>query len=100
MKSVTGDELADGWSDKAPSTDVWGNSNVTRFWKSTIPVEMTQGQNKPAYVMCYVNPIDETGISTMTLKEASTLPGSCPFMGSSPEHDDKAPIARSAAAPA
>lgn len=69
MKSVTGDELADGWSDKAPSTDVWGNSNVTRFWKSTIPVEMTQGQNKPAYVMCYVNPIDETGISTMTLKE-------------------------------
>ncbi len=69
MKSVTGDELANGWSDKDLNKDIWNNQNVTRFWKSTIPVEMTQGQNKPAYVMCYVNPIDETGISTMTIKE-------------------------------
>lgn len=50
-------------------TDDFNNDNVTRFWSSVVPVEMTQGQNVPAYVMCYVNPIDETGISTMTLAE-------------------------------
>lgn len=47
----------------------FNNDNVTRFWSSVVPVEMTQGQNIPAYVMCYVNPIDKTNISTMTLSE-------------------------------
>lgn len=63
MKSYNSTEIADGW------TEDYNNDNVTRFWTSVIPVEMTQGQNKPAYVMCFVNPVDQTGLSTMTLNE-------------------------------
>lgn len=50
-------------------TDNSNGNNVTRFWTSTIPVEMTQGQDVPVYVMCYVNPIDQTNLTRMTLAE-------------------------------
>lgn len=63
MKTITGDNLANGW------TDNYTDANVTRFWSSVIPVELTQGQTIPSYVMCYVNPIDKTGIDRMTLAE-------------------------------
>lgn len=63
MKTITGENLANGW------TDNYTDANVTRFWSSVIPVELTQGQTIPSYVMCYVNPIDKTGIDRMTLAE-------------------------------
>ena len=63
MKTITGEKLANGW------TDNYTDANVTRFWSSVIPVELTQGQTIPSYVMCYVNPIDKTGIDRMTLAE-------------------------------
>ena len=63
MKTITGEKLANGW------TDSYTDANVTRFWSSVIPVELTQGQTIPSYVMCYVNPIDKTGIDRMTLAE-------------------------------
>lgn len=63
MKTITDEELANGW------TDSYTDANVTRFWSSVIPVELTQGQTIPSYVMCYVNPIDKTGIDRMTLAE-------------------------------
>lgn len=63
MKTITDEKLANGW------TDNYTDANVTRFWSSVIPVELTQGQTIPSYVMCYVNPIDKTGIDRMTLAE-------------------------------
>lgn len=63
MKTITDEKLANGW------TDSYTDANVTRFWSSVIPVELTQGQTIPSYVMCYVNPIDKTGIDRMTLAE-------------------------------
>ena len=54
------------------TTDDFDNDNVTRFWKHVVPVEMTQGQNVPAYVMCFVNPINYTGLATMTLSEVES----------------------------
>lgn len=63
MQDFTFDENQEGWK---PDTD---NDNVTKFWTSTVPVKMVQGQNIPSYVMCYVNPINHEGISTMTLNE-------------------------------
>lgn len=46
-----------------PSND----PNVTKFWTSVVPIEMLQGQNVPAYVMCFVNPINSQSLSTSTL---------------------------------
>lgn len=43
--------------------------NVTKFWSAVLPVNMSQGENKPVYVMCYVNPINMEGLNTMTLSE-------------------------------
>ena len=56
-------------TDNGTWTENPNGNNVTRFWTSTIPVEMTQGQDVPVYVMCYVNPIDQTGLTRMTLAE-------------------------------
>lgn len=62
QKTTTTDEIGE-WT-----TNTDGN-NVTKFWSSVIPVELTQGQDKPVYVMCYVNPIDQSALGTMTLSE-------------------------------
>lgn len=50
-------------------SDDFDDDNVTRFWQKVVPVEMTQGQNTPAYVMCFVNPINPNNLATMTLSE-------------------------------
>lgn len=66
MKSFKDEEVADNtW------TPVGGN--VTKIWTSVVPVELTQGQEVPSYVMCFVNPINTTGLSTMTLKEVEQV---------------------------
>lgn len=60
----TADEAIEtGWSSNANGHD------VERVWTSVIPVRMVQGQNRPVYVMCYVNPVDQTNLGTMTLSE-------------------------------
>lgn len=45
--------------------------NVTRIWTSVVPVELVQGQNLPAQVVCLVNATPEavTELSTKTLDE-------------------------------
>lgn len=66
-KSLSGDQL---------TTTQWTEStkdNVTRFWQSTIGIEMSQGQNKPVYVMCFVNPTSIAGLNTMNLSEIDAL---------------------------
>lgn len=67
MHTVQGTTATSGWT-----TNTTGN-NVNKFWTSVIPVEMTQGQNKPVYVMCYINPVDMAGLNTMTLDEIDAL---------------------------
>ncbi len=67
MVSLSSDDAADGLT-TGWTTNVDGN-NVTKFWTSVIPVEMTQGQDKPVYVMCYVNPVDNSKLESMTLSE-------------------------------
>lgn len=66
MKSFTGADIAD---------DTWKpvGGNVTKIWTSVVPVELTQGQEVPSYVMCFVNPINTAGLSTMTLKEVEQV---------------------------
>lgn len=66
MQQFAFDETQEGWS---PDN---GNDNVTKFWKSVVPVNMVQGQNIPSYVMCYVNPIDQKDLATMPLSEIQT----------------------------
>lgn len=61
-------DLTEGWTDGGPAADK-DEDNVGKFWQSTIPVAMSQGENKPVYVMCYVNPIDQEGLTTMTIDE-------------------------------
>ncbi|MDE6436535.1 MAG: Mfa1 fimbrilin C-terminal domain-containing protein [Muribaculaceae bacterium] len=60
-------QASTGWSDDAV------NANITKFWTSVVPVEMTQGQNKPVYVMCFINPLDMSKLDTMTLDEIDKL---------------------------
>lgn len=67
MKTLSGNDIKDGW------TEDYDNDNITRIWTSVVPVEMTQGQEVPSYVMCFVNPINTTGLSTMTLKEVEQV---------------------------
>lgn len=48
--------------------------NVTKFWTSVVPVNLKQGDNVPAYVMCFVNPINFAGIADMSLDQISQEP--------------------------
>lgn len=45
--------------------------SVTKFWTSVVPVNLKQGDNVPAYVMCFVNPINFKGIADMSLNQIS-----------------------------
>lgn len=65
-KSLSGAEVST-WTENLTE------NNVTRFWQSTIGIEMSQGQNKPVYVMCFVNPTSIAGLNTMNLSEIDAL---------------------------
>lgn len=40
--------------------------NVGRIWQSTVPVQLAQGDNLPAYVMCFINPVSNVEFKTLT----------------------------------
>ena len=67
MKTLSGEKVTQGWTSNTSGND------VTRFWTSVVPVEMTQGQDKPVYVVCYVNPIDQTNLAVATLTEVDAM---------------------------
>ncbi len=51
-------------------TDDFNNDNTSRIWSKVVAVDLTQGQNLPAYVMAFVNPTDQTAIfDGLSLKE-------------------------------
>ena len=68
MKTISGSNLKD-----ADWTNNFNKGNVTRIWTSVIPVELTQGQEVPSYVMCFVNPINTNNLSNMTLKDVEQV---------------------------
>lgn len=45
------------------------NDNVTRLWSQIVAVDLVQGQNMPAYVMAFVNPINKEEINKSSMKE-------------------------------
>lgn len=50
-----------------------GTGSIGKIWKSTIPVALNQGENLPAYVLCFVNPVNPTGLAGKSLKEIEEL---------------------------
>lgn len=46
---------------------------VHSIYTSTIPVELSQGDNLPAYVMCFINPINTADFATATLDEIELI---------------------------
>lgn len=53
------------------ATDGFTNTtgNVGKFWQNTVPVKLNQGDNLPAYVMCFINPVVTNDFKAKTLKE-------------------------------
>lgn len=45
------------------------NDNVTKIWSKVVAIDLVQGQNMPAYVMAFVNPIYKEGIERLSLKD-------------------------------
>lgn len=66
IKTLTNEEIQAG-----TLTD--GTGSIGKIWKSTIPVALNQGENLPAYVLCFVNPMDVSGIAGKSLKEIELL---------------------------
>lgn len=62
VKTLTDAEILEG-----QITD--GSGSVGKIWKSTIPITLNQGENLPAYVLCFVNPMDVSGLSGKDLNE-------------------------------
>lgn len=65
-KTLTNEEIQAG-----QLTD--GSGSIGKIWKSTIPVALNQGENLPAYVLCFVNPMDVSGLSGKDLNEIETI---------------------------
>lgn len=65
-KTLTDEEIQAG-----QLTD--GSGSIGKIWKSTIPVALNQGENLPAYVLCFVNPMDVSGLSGKDLNEIETI---------------------------
>ncbi len=63
---VIDNDLNDKFVTEGTTTD-----NVTKIWKSTVPVSLVQGQNLPAQVICLVNADqdDVNSLLSLTLEE-------------------------------
>lgn len=48
-------------------------SSVERFYSKTIKIELERGQKTPAYVMCYVNPIQKDGLNVPTISDIKKI---------------------------
>lgn len=47
--------------------------NVGKIWTSVVPVELKQGENLPAYVMCFINPVGGNEFTSKSLQEVEEL---------------------------
>lgn len=59
------------WYPTTGGTGKYESGNVSRIWMNVVPVDLIQGQNIPAQVVCLVNATsaDATEASTMTLSQ-------------------------------
>ncbi len=57
----------------AKGTFTPGAGSVNKIWTSTVPVELSQGDNLPAYVMCFINPINDTDLTTAPLDKVEEI---------------------------
>lgn len=60
-------DLNDNFSNEGTTTD-----NVTKIWKSVVPVALVQGQNLPSQVICLVN-ANQSTVNNLSSKNLSTL---------------------------
>lgn len=65
-KTLTDAEILEG-----QITD--GSGSVGKIWKSTIPITLNQGENLPSYVLCFVNPMDVSGLAGKSLKDVEAI---------------------------
>lgn len=49
------------------------NGSVDKIWQSTVPVELAAGQNMPAYVMAFINPVDPAPLRTTSLSSLEKI---------------------------
>lgn len=66
IKTLTAEEIAAGTSEN-------GTGSIGKIWKSTIPVALNQGENLPSYVLCFVNPMDVSGLAGKSLKDVEAI---------------------------
>lgn len=66
IKTLTDEEIQAGIL-----TD--GTGSIGKIWKSTIPVALNQGENLPSYVLCFVNPMDVSGLAEKSLKDVEAI---------------------------
>lgn len=60
-------------ADIAEGTFTPGTGSVNKIWTSTVPVELSQGDNLPAYVMCFINPINDTDLINASLDKVEGI---------------------------
>lgn len=60
-------DLNDNFTNEGTTTD-----NVTKIWKSVVPVALVQGQNLPSQVICLVN-ANQSTVNNLSSKNLSTL---------------------------
>lgn len=56
-----------------PGVPDTSDDNVTRVWNQVVPIDLVQGQNMPAYVVAFVNPIDKDNANINTLDDLEEL---------------------------
>ena len=56
-----------------PEGDNQSAGSVGKVWTSVVPVELTAGQNMPAYVMAFVNPITPADILNASMSDIEAL---------------------------
>ncbi len=49
------------------------NGSVDKIWTSTVPVELKVGQNMPAYVMAFINPVTPDELLNYSLSQLETV---------------------------
>ena len=60
-------------TDKEGFNTSTGIANVEKIWSSTVEVALSQGENLPAYVVAYINPVSDSDLKTNSLKQIDEI---------------------------
>lgn len=64
-KTFTTNTTNDGFTNNTTAP----NENVEKIWTATVDVDLAQGENLPAYVVAYLNPVSTGDLKTRSLAE-------------------------------